>query len=73
MFSLRSRASSDARTLYVPLELLNARRDTLSIISSITHYRIPIRQVNNTPPLSKRRARRHYSARILLANEPLTL
>lgn len=48
MLSFRSRASSEARTLYVPLELLNARRDTLSIISSITHYRIPIGQVNET-------------------------
>lgn len=37
MLSFRSRASSDARTLYVPLELLNARLDTLSIISSISH------------------------------------
>lgn len=32
VFSLRSLASSDARTLYVPLEPPKARRDTLSII-----------------------------------------
>lgn len=71
MLSLRSRASSEARTLYVPLELLNARLDTLSIISSISHPRATFLPDSSKTSQRPTKAKLHLS-RNNTYNEPIT-
>ena len=46
VLSLRSRANSDARTLYVPLDPLKARRETPSIILLLPSAGLPRMKIN---------------------------